>query len=285
MKKTVLICGLLLAYSGLMAQQQASMREIREGAIQFLNQLHTYRNLSNKSIDTVYTYDDSIGRALLYEVVFTNKQAVLLSGSKACIPVLGYYKANGNQSILSKHTQIPEGLQDLIDGYIKEIRYCMNNDTVTLFHAAEWGMLLQDSTYNRSLTSVIVAPLLTSTWNQNYPYNYNIPGNNQYNHCPVGCVAVAMGQVMNYWKYPVWRPNRVKQIDWCYMPDNFHIYGTYFERERDAVSNFLYECGTMVNTRYCDSGKWESPAPIEYVRDVLVNYYGYDSDADFQRRF
>ena len=36
MRKKVLICGiLLLAYSGLMAQQQASMREIREGAVQF----------------------------------------------------------------------------------------------------------------------------------------------------------------------------------------------------------------------------------------------------------
>ena len=52
-----------------------------------------------------------------------------------------FHEANGNQSALSKHTQIPEGLQDLIDGYIEEIKYCMNNDTVTLFHAAEWNKL------------------------------------------------------------------------------------------------------------------------------------------------
>lgn len=105
MKKTVLICGILvLAYTGSIAQQQASMREIRESAVRFINQLHTYRSLSDKSIDTVYTYKDSIGRVLLYEVVFNDKLAVLLSGSKACIPFLGYYEAKDNQSILSKHT-------------------------------------------------------------------------------------------------------------------------------------------------------------------------------------
>ena len=88
----------------------------------------------------------------------------------------------------------------MIDGYLEEIRNCMSNDTVTLFYKAEWQNLLNDSVSNRSVTSVVVAPLLTSTWDQRYPYNYNIPGNNQYVHCPVGCVAVAMGQVMNYWK-------------------------------------------------------------------------------------
>lgn len=105
MKKTVLICGILvLAYTGSIAQQQASMREIRESAVHFINRLHAYKNLSDRSIDTVYIYNDSVGRTLLYEVVFNNRQAVLMSGSKACIPFLGYYEAKDNQSILSKHT-------------------------------------------------------------------------------------------------------------------------------------------------------------------------------------
>ncbi|MBO4403181.1 MAG: C10 family peptidase [Bacteroidales bacterium] len=279
----VTYCILMLAFAVSNAQQQANVREIREGAVHFINQLYTYKNLSNKSIDTVYTYDDSIGRALLYEVVFNNRHVVLMSGSKACIPVLGYYEAKEGQGILSKRTPIPEGLQDLIDGYIEEIRYCMNNDTVTLFHAAEWGMLLHDSTHNRSLTSVIVAPLLTSTWNQNYPYNYYAPGNNQYTHCAAGCVAVAMGQVMNYWKYPVWRPNRVKQIDWCNMADELDPFESTFE-EIDAVAGLLHECGLSVNMVYCDGG-YGSSASTQDVRDVLVNRYGYSSDADFQLRF
>lgn len=171
----------------------------------------------------------------------------------------------------------------MIDGYLEEIRHCMNNDTVTLFHAAEWRKLLHDSTLNRSLTSVIVSPLLTSTWDQDDPYNYYAPGNNQFTHCAAGCVAVAMGQVMNYWKYPVWQPDRIKQIDWCNMTDQLDPFGSTLE-EIDAVAGLLYECGLSVNMCYCNGG-YGSSANTQDVRDALVNQFGYSNDADFQLRF
>ena len=44
---------------------------------------------------------------------------------------------------------------------------------------------------------VVVEPLLTTVWGQGSPYNYYCP-----NQWPVGCVATAMSQIMNYWKFP-----------------------------------------------------------------------------------
>ena len=44
---------------------------------------------------------------------------------------------------------------------------------------------------------VVVAPLVTSQWDQGSPYNYYCP-NNTY----VGCVATALAQIMYYYKYP-----------------------------------------------------------------------------------
>ena len=44
---------------------------------------------------------------------------------------------------------------------------------------------------------VVVEPLLSTVWGQGSPYNYYCP-----NQWPVGCVATAMSQIMNYWKFP-----------------------------------------------------------------------------------
>lgn len=282
MKKLFLIsCILILVFLSSKAQQQVNMQEIKKGAVNFINQLHAEKSFSIQTIDTIYTYKDSLNRALLYEVVFNNKQAVLLSGSKACIPILGFYEVKNNQSILANRFQIPEGLQDLINDYSEEISFCMNNDTVTLFHIAEWQKLLQDSISNRSTTSIVVAPLLTSIWGQRYPYNYYAPGYYSYDHCQVGCVAVAMAQVMNYWKYPVWLFSRVKQIDWCNMADEIDT-SSAFEKI-DAVASLLYECGLAVNMDYCVYED-ESSASTQDIRDALVNQYEYSSDAEFQLR-
>ncbi len=54
---------------------------------------------------------------------------------------------------------------------------------------------------------IVVGPLLTTNWNQTYPYNIYAPecpdtvfGPKYNGHFPIGCAAVALGQVINYWK-------------------------------------------------------------------------------------
>ena len=46
-----------------------------------------------------------------------------------------------------------------------------------------------------------VGPLISSTWGQEEPYDWQCPVY-QGEYCVVGCVATAMAQVMNYWEYP-----------------------------------------------------------------------------------
>ena len=47
-----------------------------------------------------------------------------------------------------------------------------------------------------------VAPLLQEVkWAQNYPFNILTPELNG-EHCPTGCVATAMAQMMRYYRYP-----------------------------------------------------------------------------------
>ena len=51
-----------------------------------------------------------------------------------------------------------------------------------------------------ALTGWSQKPLLTTQWNQEYPYNQLCPADPlmNYNHCYAGCPAIAMGQIINY---------------------------------------------------------------------------------------
>ncbi|MBO7629572.1 MAG: C10 family peptidase, partial [Bacteroidales bacterium] len=57
--------------------------------------------------------------------------------------------------------------------------------------------MLQSGHWWDSKNAQTVDPLITAKWGQGSPYNALCPPNT-----PVGCVAVAMGQVMRYWGYP-----------------------------------------------------------------------------------
>jgi hypothetical protein len=55
----------------------------------------------------------------------------------------------------------------------------------TLFDTTQWG------------------PLVTTHWDQGYPFNKYCPRDPRNNYrCPVGCVATAATQIINYWNYP-----------------------------------------------------------------------------------
>jgi len=97
---STILCVLLIA--GIAnAQQQASKNEAKNAAINMLyNKANVLNRSSDTEIDTIHGFSNSRSNVLMYEVVFKNRTAILLSGSKACLPVLGYYIKldNDNQS-------------------------------------------------------------------------------------------------------------------------------------------------------------------------------------------
>ena len=67
------------------------------------------------------------GDTLLYEITFDGV-SVLLSGSKACIPVLGTYKSE--VSLLEYYDFLPCNIKSFIGDYISQIDSCFNNGII-----------------------------------------------------------------------------------------------------------------------------------------------------------
>lgn len=97
------------------------------------------------------------------------------------------------------------------------------------------------------------SPLLQTTWDQENGYNYYIP-----NKYPVGCVAVAMGQIMKYHEYPL-------RYDWNSM---------YNTEPTVATAAFLLEIGINVDMNYSPNG---SGSNIDKALSAFKNKYGYVS--------
>ena len=146
----------------------------------------------------------------------------------------------------------------------------------------------------RSPAKKAIGPLLTTRWAQGSPYNNMAPtvttSNGKTEHCVTGCVATAMAQVMNFYKYPNATiadiPGYTSEengfnidaipagakIDWNNMADTYNSNST--AAQCDAVAKLMYLCGVSVEMDYGLSG---SGASSSASLSAFKNYFGYGS--------
>ena len=278
--------------------QQVTRQEALNAAVNTMK-YNGRTNLDKSSVSSVNSKNNG-DTVLIYEVLFQSGEMVLLSGNKACIPVLGYSlptEASTPQSVLGNYADIPDGLQDVLAEYEEQILYCFRNNLMSN-HYEDWQNL-QNFESDRANTTEIVSPLLTTKWGQDksndilnwsvcQAYNYYVSDTHSScscpdKSCPTGCVATAMAQIMNYWKYPVWLPNKSEQFDWCNMPDELlHRNNPNYEVERNAIARLMRDCGSAVNMMYCSNG-CKSEASDTAMPNALKSF-GYSDDATFMKK-
>lgn len=137
------------------------------------------------------------GAVDFYAFNITGGGWVIVAGEDRATQVLGYSDKGAID-----FNNLPAPLQDLLDGYKKEIEFLQTYKADDLVPAPV--SFKADGT---------VGPLIKTTWGQEMPYYLQCPLY-QGEYCVVGCVATAMAQVMKYWQYPTDLP-AVKRY-YCY---------------------------------------------------------------------
>lgn len=138
--------------------------------------------------------------------------------------------------------------EDIDSRYIKPVDTCQE---------------IEDGLHDRT-----VGPLLSTKWHQDYPFNEQMPlvPNDAGNlvHAPVGCVPIAIAQILKYHNYPT-------NYQWSSMPLN------------------EYECNQALWTLFNDihsrigaeniTYKWDGTSvPTNYNKgNLLKNNFGYSS--------
>ena len=202
---------------------------------------------------------------------------VLVAGDDAAHPIMAYsptgYFRTENQ---------PDNLKSWLDNYDLQIRTAEQNgleadETVR----AEWDNLRKSP--QAKMAQEIVAPLIKTGWSQAEPF---------WNHCPfiygqrclTGCVATAMAQVMNYYRWPkegtgshsIYVDGSKCSVDfgqtsydWNNMLNSY--WDGYNESQANAVATLMYHCGVAVDMAY---GTQASGAYTIDYNGTLGNEYG-----------
>lgn len=112
------------------------------------------------------------------------------------------------------------------------------------------------------------SPCLNTKWGHRDPFNMYTPFETDGKiHRAVGCVAVAVGQFLNYHSWPT--PNTIEgeTFDWSLIQGYTHN-ATPSSAVVDEVARYLYALGRALNTTY-DSTDNKSSSSLSYLPSLL----------------
>ena len=256
----------------------------------------------NETIICVYTDFFVPLRRNLYKLMIMKKiflsvalmlSFVLQSLGAERVSATMFPRPEGGFVLVEDATSLIIGFSD--KGSVREL----SNDARQVFE--EWGLDVRVSaqapeafllTQLAAEVTDSVGPLLGDIkFGQGDPFRGKTPiRNNQ--HCLAGCVAVAMAQIMTYYRHPEVCHGSISyktetlnitvsldlegyRIDWDNILPNY--LNGYSSAQAEAVADLLYACGATTRMDYNLDG---SGTNAEYVGDALVTFFGYSSDVE-----
>ena len=273
-KRTFLLTLLLMMMASTVSAESISENQARKIAIDFMSQ-HAIAPTGLKMVQKSPTMNASTGK-MAYYVFNATRGYVIVAGDDRVPAVLGY----SDQGTFD-HDNVPEALQELLDGYAAQIEAIAQGATPVKMRSSGHA----------------ISPLVKSSWSQNAPYNTMLPILSNGNQAVAGCVATAMAQVMYHWKWPA-RPTTtipeyttqnlgiympaLEPVDfnWEAMQDTYLDNDTESDGAKAAAQLTLY-CAQSVkmNFLYTTSG-----ANTTLIPAAMASYFGYKASAHCEYR-
>lgn len=283
-RKTFLLICLLVTM--LVSAGNVTTEQAEQIATQFLNKHRPTGMRKNMKMVQKQSLSSNVATDATAYYVFnvgSNEGFVMVSGSDLAPQVLAY----ADHGSFEKES-IPTNMQAWLQGYADQIAYL--EQTNGKYEAPR--LKVQRNA---------VTPLLQSTWGQDDYYNYKCPVDPETGYrCVTGCVATALAQVINYYKYPsqtiapipayttetkqISMPEiGITTIDWNNMLDSYNSSAT--TAQKNAVAQLMLLCGQAVEMDY-DNAITANGSGADTKDDVkaLQKYFGYDKTVRVMER-
>ena len=215
--------------------------------------------------------------------VFGNDRGgyVIVAGDDRVPVVLGYSDQGSFDA-----DDVPPMMQEWLDGYAAQIE------------AIATGAIPEV----RDAPRAAISPLLNVKWAQGMPYSVLLPhiSGSSNAHAYVGCVAVAMAQIMAYWQYPS-RPTATipgytsssgktyavtmpslepMDFDWENMQETYYTNDSTSEACM-AVANLMLYSTTAMKSNF---GLTSTGSYTRNIPKQLITYFGYKNSAHYLYR-
>ncbi len=255
--------------------------EAKQIAINFFQYKNPTKSLINIQQTNVTQYK---GITTRYTFIMGNNSFVVVSADNSTVPILAY-SDNGVYS--TDHSPTFELWMQ--SEYDELIVYNQSNNVNNEETIQKWNDI-KNKNFNQTKSTNSVAPLIETRWGQSSTNDGQCPGFNFFvegntscgcDHCTAGCVAVAMAQIMNFWRSPD------NDFDWCNMPNELiqqdpslpfpHI-RPWYETERNAIAELIADCGDKAEMDYCSDGNCSSSSTIGKGKQAFQDDYNYSND-------
>ena len=174
-----------------------------------------------------------------------NKGYVLISADKRTKDRVFLASEKGNLSLLNLQKSPYTFLLDRIEQY--QNQECSTKDLITKSDDGNY------STVETITFTTTKGPLLNTTWNQGYPYNYYLSSIPPYGIYPMGCATVAMGQILSYYQKPsvIYTGGVNYNIDWNSIANQtYPLPSSPSQSWINATSYFLYAVADLIDISY-----------------------------------
>lgn len=208
----------------------------------------------------------------------------IVSADDLYFPIIGY-STSGRFDV----ERLSESQRDFVLNYQHQVDYLRANASIRDADVARAWAALRSHTWNEGKTLRGVEPLLHDTWDQNDPYNFHCPADDEGpgGHVYAGCNATAMSQIMHYWRWP--DQGTGQSSYYCpgygtlsanYGQTQYHFDGmvhncSYYN---SFVAQLQYHAGVSVRMEYGPNG---SSAYANDTPTALINYFKYKPTATY----
>ena len=281
MRKTLFLMMTLALFVGQLIASPVGVEQARQLGLKYV-QSHSAKQVADLTL--AYTEMTESGNPAVYVFNFDGG-SVFVSADDVARPILGFTDDNFDL------TNVPDGLAYYLRFYARQIAFAQENNLEPEREvASEWAHVAIDGVENDNRsTRGDIAPLITTNWNQDYPYNYYCPtgGGGPGGRAYAGCVATAMSMVMKKWNWPdhgqgshSYTPEGYPtqtvdfentHYDWANMPNSCNT------SNYQAVALLMYHCGVSVDMMY---GGGSSGAYSQDVPPAIANYFRYTDHAN-----
>jgi hypothetical protein len=132
----------------------------------------------------------------------------------------------------------------------------------------------------------VITPLVTASWHQSAPFNGECP-----NGSVAGCGAIAVAQILYYYKMPMHGYGRTtyenvdvdfdsRSIDWNHIRDGYSA-GIYDDTDGKAVASLVYQVGAAMKMKY---GSSSSPHNYPSMMWGLQHYLHVSPQSRYRNR-
>jgi hypothetical protein len=260
--------------------------------------------INDRPIDNIFVISDERNTPAIYVINYSPVGFALISATKKELPILAY--SNSNSFDIE---YIPDGILEWIDFRKRKIHYLKNNTLeIPIEIITEWESYDGHPDWEDPNDGdpplpedIVVDHFMNINWGQEFPYNQELEDigcikEDLMGKPPVGCLAVAMGQVMKYYEHPSiynWsnmvNPTTDVQLLLKDIGDavqmEYYCSNSFASTENEAASSFINDFGYSntaifideynINTRNLIKNELDNLRPVLIRGGEYDPFYGY----------